>query len=220
MNPISSISNSIKESSFVAFSKVAEDKKMDFLENIKNAFQKEFESIYLLEKEFSTKVTEMVLNSAKKEPPAISNTESAAKNSTPSKMDEVKLNSKTEINIFSKYDGIVKEMSDKYNVSFDLIKKVIHTESTFNPNAVSRSGALGLMQLMPKTAEWLGVKNPLNPRENIEGGVKYLSKMIDKYEGNVKLALAAYNAGPGNVDKFGGIPPFKETQNYVKKILG
>lgn len=118
------------------------------------------------------------------------------------------------------FDDIIKEMGKKYNVSVPLIYNVIRAESDFNPNVVSHSGAQGLMQLMPKTAEYLGVKNPMDPRQNIEGGVKYLSQLIKRYSGNLTNALAAYNAGPGNVDKYGGVPPFAETQNYVKKILG
>ena len=115
--------------------------------------------------------------------------------------------------------GYVKEMSQKYGVEEKLVKALIRQESGFNPNAVSRVGASGLMQLMPQTAKSLGVKDVFNPRENIEGGVKYLKQMLDKYNGNKILALAAYNAGPGAVDKYDGVPLYKETQNYVKAIL-
>lgn len=118
----------------------------------------------------------------------------------------------------SKLGGIIEEMSQKYNIPSSLLTKVIQVESNFDEKAVSSAGAMGLMQLMPGTARDLGVRNPFDPRENIEGGAKYLSQMLNKY-GNTAIALAAYNAGPGNVDKYGGIPPFKETQNYVKKIL-
>ncbi|MED2737811.1 lytic transglycosylase domain-containing protein [Bacillus toyonensis] len=121
---------------------------------------------------------------------------------------------------YSQFDPIINEMSNKYNVPFDLIKLVINTESSFNPNDVSHSGATGLMQLMPQTAEWLGVKNAYDPKQNIEGGTKYLSYLLKRYNNDLPLTLAAYNAGPGNVDKYKGIPPFQETQNYVKKILG
>ena len=115
-------------------------------------------------------------------------------------------------------EDIYTEASQTYGVSVDLLKAMTRQESNFNPNATSRSGAQGLMQLMPATAASLGVTNAYDPYQNIMGGAQYMRKMLDKYNGNVSLALAAYNAGSNNVDKYGGIPPFAETQNYVAKI--
>jgi hypothetical protein len=116
-------------------------------------------------------------------------------------------------------DSIFESAAKKYNISVDLLKAVGKAESSFNANAVSRSGAQGIMQLMPATAKELGVKDSFNAEENIMGGAKYLSQLSKKYDGDVKLTLAAYNAGSGNVAKYGGIPPFEETQNYVVKVM-
>lgn len=115
-------------------------------------------------------------------------------------------------------EDIYTEASQTYGVSADLLKAMTKQESNFNPNATSRSGAQGLMQLMPATAASLGVTNAYDPYQNIMGGARYIRKMLDMYDGDLSLALAAYNAGCNNVDKYGGIPPFAETQNYVAKI--
>ncbi len=112
----------------------------------------------------------------------------------------------------------IKEKSAKYNVSEKLINAVIRVESNFDQHAVSRVGAMGLMQLMPKTALEMGVNKPFDIEDNIEGGVKYMRLLLDKYDGDVVKSLAAYNAGPTRVDNAGGVPDIKETQDYVKKI--
>ena len=127
---------------------------------------------------------------------------------------------KEKINYNGDFNDIINSAAKKYNISSSIIKSVIKAESNFNPTVVSTAGAMGLMQLMPETARALKVDDAFDPLQNIEGGVRYLKDMLEKFGGNLELALAAYNAGPGNVVKYGGIPPFKETQSYVNKIMG
>jgi soluble lytic murein transglycosylase-like protein len=119
----------------------------------------------------------------------------------------------------AEYDQIISSCSSKYGVSPSLIKAVIHAESGYNPNAVSRKGASGLMQLMPGTARSLKVSNSFDPQDNVEGGVKYLRFLLDTFHGDVSLAVAAYNAGLNKVAKYGGIPPYNETRTYVNRVL-
>jgi soluble lytic murein transglycosylase-like protein len=113
----------------------------------------------------------------------------------------------------------IKEIAGRHGVSASLVESVIRVESAFNPGAISRKGAQGLMQLMPQTASSLGVRNAFDPKQNIEGGVRHLRYLIDRYPGNLPLAVAAYNAGEGAVDRYRGIPPYAETQDYVRKVL-
>ncbi|MEF9941560.1 MAG: lytic transglycosylase domain-containing protein [Lachnospiraceae bacterium] len=117
-------------------------------------------------------------------------------------------------------DAIFEEAADTYGVPLNLLKAVAKAESNFNADDVSSAGAIGVMQLMPATAASLGVTDPYDARSNIMGGAKYLAEKLQQYNGDVELALASYNAGSGNVRKYGGVPPFKETRNYIKRVLG
>ena len=119
----------------------------------------------------------------------------------------------------SQINDLITKYSDKNGLDEDFVKAVINQESGFNPNATSHCGAMGLMQLMPSTAQGLGVKNAYDAEQNIEGGTKYLKGLMDRFNNDKSLALAAYNAGPNAVKKYGGIPPYAETQNYVKSVL-
>src|SRR5471032_501908 len=117
------------------------------------------------------------------------------------------------------YDDLISEHSRMHGVRVDLVRAVVQVESGFNPNARSPKGAMGLMQLMPSTIRQFGVKNPFNAAENVRAGVAYLRELLDRYQNNEELALAAYNAGPGAVDKHGQtVPPYKETRQYVAQI--
>ena len=120
----------------------------------------------------------------------------------------------------TRYSQEIREIAARHRVDADLVEAVIRVESAFNPRAVSNKGAQGLMQLMPRTASALGVRNVFDPYQNIEGGVRHLRYLLDRYPGNVPLALAAYNAGEKAVDQYRGIPPYGETTQYVQKILG
>jgi soluble lytic murein transglycosylase-like protein len=117
------------------------------------------------------------------------------------------------------YDNIIREASRYHGIQFGLIKAMIHAESGFNPTAISPSGAMGLMQIMPANLNEFGVSDPFNPRDNVMGGTRYLKSLMAKYNSDLPLTLAAYNAGPGVVDKYKTIPPYPETEKYVEKVL-
>ena len=117
------------------------------------------------------------------------------------------------------FDELIRSASGRYHVDPDLIRAVIKTESDFNTNARSNKGAMGLMQLMPETARLHNVSDAYNPNENVEGGVRHLRMLLERYQGDLELSLAAYNAGAGAVEKHGGIPPYNETREYIRKVL-
>ena len=117
------------------------------------------------------------------------------------------------------YDDLIIEAARIHGLDPRLIRSIVEVESAFNPRAVSPAGAKGLMQLRPILARELGVHNPFDPRQNIMGGARYLRQLLNMHDGDIRLALASYNAGPGNVTRYAGVPPFRETQKYVKRIL-
>ncbi len=120
---------------------------------------------------------------------------------------------------FNKYDQVIRKVAERYNVDRALVKAVIKVESNFNPTAVSQAGARGLMQLMPETARALGVEDSFNPEENIRGGVRHLRYLLDLFGGDLQMALAGYNAGENMVSRCNGIPPRRETQTYIQRVL-
>lgn len=118
-----------------------------------------------------------------------------------------------------KYDDVITEASERFGVSFSLLKAIIKAESDFDPQAVSKKGAMGLMQIMPQNFKLLGLKDPFDPTQNIHAGARYFKQLYDRFDGKLALSLAAYNAGPTAVDRYKTIPPFEETEEYVKRVL-
>lgn len=120
---------------------------------------------------------------------------------------------------YTRYDNLIAEAAELYQLPNSFIRAVMRVESNFNPNVVSSAGAMGLMQLMPKTAQSMGVSDPFDVRQNVLGGARYLRILANRFKGDLILTVAAYNAGEGAVDKYEGIPPYKETQRYVRRVL-
>lgn len=135
------------------------------------------------------------------------------------KMDVAKSASLTKQPPTDQYNALIDNAAKKHGVDANLIHSIIKMESNYDPNVTSHAGATGLMQLMPETAKTVGVTNRNDIAQNIDGGTNYFSKMLKEQKGDIRMALAAYNAGPGNVKKYGGVPPFKETQNYIRKVM-
>lgn len=201
--------NSI-ESNFYALENIALDlNAKNSIDSIQNTENKDFQTI--LEEKIKEASKEDKVEKVVDELPEILE---------PIKQEAVNLKSKLDLKAqTTNIDEIIETFSNKYNVDSDFIKAIIKQESGFNPKATSKKGAMGLMQLMPKTAKSLGVEDAYNPMQNIEGGVKYIKSLLNQFDNNQKFALAAYNAGPNAVKRYGGIPPYKETQNYVNSIM-
>ena len=192
------------------------------LENISARLNGVQQQNYVENKDFQTILNEKIKENTTKKEEEIKKVlnDNLPKEIEPLKKEAINLKSKIDLDSQSSdIDEIVETFSNKYGIDGDFIKAIIKQESGFNPKATSKKGAMGLMQLMPETAKSLGVINAYNPWENVEGGVKYLKGLMDKFDNNQELALAAYNAGPSAVKKYGGIPPYKETQNYVENIM-
>lgn len=149
---------------------------------------------------------------------AVTNQSTTEKTNNTTSADNTSFSDMMKSQSVSPLEDIFNRAAKKYGVDVNLLKAIAKQESDFQPDCTSHAGAMGIMQLMPDTAKGLGVTDPYDPEQNIMGGAKFISQMLKKYDGNVTLALAAYNAGPNNVAKYGGVPPFKETQDYVKKV--
>ena len=128
-------------------------------------------------------------------------------------------NVRAAVSVSGDYDEVIRSASDRHSIDADLVRAVIKAESGFNSNARSSKGAMGLMQLMPDTARLYNVLNAYDPVDNVDGGVRHLRMLLERFQGDLRLSLAAYNAGSGAVEKFGGIPPYVETREYVRRVL-
>ena len=145
-----------------------------------------------------------------------------AENATPFQKEMLRINSAIRKQFFSNavpFGGLIHEKAAKYNVDPSLVAAVVETESRFRSNARSQVGAKGLMQLMPRTGRWMGARNLYDPEQNVDAGAKYLSYLQDRFDGNLSKTIAAYNGGEGNVKRYGGVPPFRETQQYVRRVM-
>lgn len=186
------------------------------------SIERQFQSLSQVNLQTDTSDFQNILNQKMGEQNASNDPDSIAEKYFPNMNNPLRSISSTDpenSGIDSNIDNLIEKYSQKNNLDSDFVKALIKQESGFQPNAKSHCGAMGLMQLMPGTAATLGVNDAFDPEQNIAGGTKYLSNLLNQYNGNKELALAAYNAGSGAVKKYGGVPPYTETQNYVKNIL-